>query len=447
MIKTSSKAAQPDSLSGVVAAFEGISDAYTLMNGPIGCKHHISYETNLLGAHTNPKESTLLKNFYFGQARLPCTFADEQDFVYGTEEKIVGSIKMLDDKGYGLIGVVNHSGTALIGDDLSRIIQATGIKTRTMVVESSGFTGSFADGFKTGAMKILERLTKTPKKTLPNSVNLIGPTIFHYNWRNDVAEIKRTLEALGVNVVSVICAGEEIANLERAGEAALNLVLYEEYADSIADFLEKEYGTPSIGLSTPAPFGLASTEAWFSAVAEFLKLPHKPLDLLSNDVRFKCYQELSKVSGVYNTLRGVPIAVFGDSSQVYPLTAFLYEYLGLYPVIVGLKEVGPKNYAALQKYIASHSLDTSILFDPDQYETVDCLTERMPAIVFGSNTEEKLSLLLPEPPEFIPTCRPYYERTLLTMRPSVGFNGVLTLVEDTLNSFRRYYSYRKNLLP
>jgi hypothetical protein len=126
---------------------------------------------------------------------------------------------------------------------------------------------------------------------------------------------------------------------------------------------------------------------------------------------------------------------------------FLYEYLGLYPVIVGLKEVGPKNYAALQKYLTLHSLDTSILINPDQYEIMDCLTERMPAIVFGSNTEEKLSLLLPEPPEFIPTCRPYYERTLLTMRPSVGFNGVLTLVEDTLNSFRRYYSYRKNLLP
>jgi light-independent protochlorophyllide reductase B subunit len=447
MTNTLSKAVQHDSLSGIVAAFEGISDAFTMLNGPIGCKHHLSYTTNLLGSYTPSKEPVLFKDFYFGQARLPCTFVDEQDFIYGTEYKIVQSIKMLDSQGYGLIGVVNHSGTALIGDDLCRIIQAAGVKTRTMVVESSGFTGTFADGFKTGAVKILERLAKKPKETLPNSVNLIGPTVFHYNWKNDVAEIKRTLRALGVNVVAVICAGEKISNLERAGEAALNLVLYEEYADFVATFLEKEYGTPSIGLNSPSPFGLGPSEAWFNAVADHFKLSHRSLDVTSKKVRLNCYQELSKTSGVYNTLRGVPIAIFGDSSQVFPLMTFLYEYLGLYPVIVGLKEVGPKNYAALKQYINLHSLDTSMLLNPDQYEITDCITERMPAIVFGSNTEEKLSSLLAEPPEFIPVSFPYNERTLLTMRPLVGFRGVLTLVEDTLNSFRHYYSCRKNLFP
>jgi nitrogenase molybdenum-cofactor synthesis protein NifE len=91
-----------------------------------------------------------------------------------------------------------------------------------MVVDSSGFTGTYADGFKTGALKILERLQKSPTETLPYSVNIIGPTVFHYNWENDIAELKRTLGALGIEVISVICAGETIANLERVGEAALN---------------------------------------------------------------------------------------------------------------------------------------------------------------------------------------------------------------------------------
>jgi light-independent protochlorophyllide reductase B subunit len=449
MIKNLSKAAhRPDSLSGIIAAFEGIRDAYTMLNGPIGCKYPLGYTSNLLGSHAAPAKTSSFNDFYFGQLRLPCTFTDEQDFVYGTEEKIAYAVRMLDSKEYNLIGVVNHSGTALIGDDLCRIIQDSGVKTRTMVVESSGFTGTYADGFKTGAIKILERLTRTPKETLPNSVNIVGPTVFHYNWKSDVAELKRTLRTLDVEVVSVICAGESIANLERAGEAALNLVVYEEYGDSIAHFLEKEYGTPSIGLNVPAPFGLGPSEAWFTSVADFFHLSHKPIESASKHVRAKCFQALSKMFNVNNTLRGVPFAIFGDSSQVFSLTTFLYEYLGLYPVVIGLKEVGPKSYDELQRYIAANSLDTSIKVNPDQYEIMDCLRDHEPVLIFGSSIEEQLSaMMIEESSEFIPISFPYNEKTLLTMRPLIGFHGVLTLVEDTLNSFRHYYSTQKSLPP
>jgi light-independent protochlorophyllide reductase B subunit len=440
---------RPDSLSGIVAAFEGIRDAYTMLNSPIGCKHPLSYNVDVLGSHVNSNsaETNTSSDFYFGQRRLPCTYTDEQDFVYGTEEKIARAIKLLDSNEYGLIGVINHSGTALIGDDLCRIIQESGVKTRTMVVDSSGFTGTYADGFKTGAIKILERLVRTPKTKLPNSVNIIGPTVFHYNWRSDVAELKRTLRTLGVDVVSVICAGEKIANLERAGEAALNIVVYEEYGDSVARFLEKEYGTPSVNLDLYAPFGLSPSEAWFGAVADFFHLSHKPLDLKSRHVRAKCYPALLRTSVVNNTLRGVPFAIFGDSSQVLSVVTFLYEYLGLYPVVIGLREVGPKSYGALQKYAAANSLDTSIIVNPDQYEIMDCINERKPVLVFGSSIEEYLSMMLEEPPEFIPLSFPYNEKTLLTMRPLIGFNGVLTLVEDILNSFRHYYLTHRNTQP
>jgi light-independent protochlorophyllide reductase B subunit len=448
MIRNSSKAAhRPDSLSGVVAAFEGIYDAYTMLNSPIGCKHPLSYTANLHGHHAGSAftQKPPFTDFYYGQNRLPCTNADEQDFIYGTEEKMSRAIKMLDSKGYGLIGVINHSGTALIGDDLNRIIQTSGIKTRTMVVDSSGFTGTYADGFKTGAIKILERLANSPQDTIPNSVNIIGETVFHYNWKNDVAELKRTLRALGVTVVSNICAGEKIANLERAGEAALNIVIHEEYGDSIARFLEKEYGTPSIDLSVSAPYGLSPSEAWFGSIVDFFHLSRRPLELMSKRVRVKCYPALTRTTVVNNTLRGLPFAIFGDSSQVLSLVRFLYEYLGMYPVIIGLKEVGPKSYELLQKYIVENSLDTSIVTNPDQYEIMNLIRERAPVFVFGSGIESYLSMMMEEPPEFFPITFPYNDKTLLTMRPLMGFTGVLTIVEDILNSFTQYYLTHKDM--
>jgi light-independent protochlorophyllide reductase B subunit len=448
MIRNSSKAAhRPDSLAGIVAAFEGIRDGFTLLNAPIGCKYPLGYTSGLLAPHITPTGPTTFEDFYFGQSRLPCSYADEQDFVYGTEEKITPALRLLDSRGYNLIGVVNHSGTSLIGDDLCRIIEASKIKARTMVVDSSGFTGTYAEGFKVGTTKILERLAGTKKQTVPYSVNIVGPTVFHYNWENDVAELKQTLNALGIKVLSVICAGETIANLERAGEAALNLVVYEEYADSIVRFLEKEYGTPSVGLDMSAPIGLGPSEAWFRSVADFFHVSPKCIDSESTRVRMKCFSALSRISNGGSNLRGTPFSVFGDSSQVFSLVRFLYEYLGMYPVIVGIREVGSKNFAALKNYITVNSLDTSLLIDPDQYEIMDSLKERTPALVFGSNIEEHLSTMADETREFIPIAFPNYDKILLTARPLMGFDGVLALVEDVLASYRCYQIKHRNLFP
>jgi nitrogenase molybdenum-iron protein alpha/beta subunit len=221
----------------------------------------------------------------------------------------------------------------------------------------------------------------------------------------------------------------------KAGQAELNLIVYEEFGDSVAEFLEKEFGTPHIGLNEFAPFGLTASEAWFGAAADFFGLSHKPLEQESKRVRMKCYPTLSKATAINNILKGTPVALFGDSSQVTPLMAFLYEYLGMYPVIIGLKEVGPKSYGRLKEYIAAHSLDTSLLITPDHYEISDCLKEKTPSLVFGTSVEEYiLRTLGTESPAFIPISFPYYNRVLLTMRPLVGFNGVLTLVEDIINS-------------
>jgi nitrogenase molybdenum-iron protein alpha/beta subunit len=114
---------------------------------------------------------------------------------------------------------------------------------------------------------------------------------------------------------------------------------------------------------------------------------------------------------------------------------------------VGIREVGSKNFAALKNYITVNSLDTSLLIDPDQYEIMDSLKERTPALVFGSNIEEHLSTMADETREFIPIAFPNYDKILLTARPLMGFDGVLALVEDVLASYRCYQIKHRNLFP
>jgi light-independent protochlorophyllide reductase B subunit len=428
---------------GAIAAFEGVKEAATLLNGPIGCKLYVSYMANLLAPRFSPIDSNQYSNFYFGQRRVPCTYVDQQDLVYGTEQKVVESLKLIDSKNPLLIGVVNHSGTSLIGDDLNRFIKTANIKAKTVTIESSGFTGTFAYGFQNAAIKILASLLKKNPQKIPQSVNIIGYTIFHYNWENDVAEIKRMLNLLGVKVVSVICVDESISNIEKASQAELNLVVNEEYGNTIADYLKKEHGIPSLALDLKAPYGLTASEKWFTAVADFFKIPQDAVASESKRVRMKCYPAILRASSLNNNLRGLPFGIFGDSSQVAAVVPFVYEYLGIYPVVIGVKEVYSKSLASLKSYLAVNSLDTIVLVNPDQYEVLDCLNKTEAAIVFGSSVEEKISKLADAPPEFIPFSFPYYDTILLTMRPLIGFNGVLTFVEDILNSLRAASSLKK----
>jgi light-independent protochlorophyllide reductase B subunit len=427
---------RPDSLTGAIAAFEGIQEACTILNGPIGCKFYTAYMASMLVTRNKSKDADFFEEFYFGQPRIPCTYIDEQDFVYGSESKVTQALKHVELKKHGLIGVINHSGTSIIGDNLNQIIHDANIKTPTVAIDSTGFTGTYAAGFQNAVIKILECITNNNKngQKIPRTVNIIGSTIFHYNWENDVAEISRMLELLGIKTISTLCAAESISNMQKVGQAELNLVLNEEYGDKIAVYLEKEHNTPYIDLSLQAPYGLSASKTWFTAIADFFKISSEIIEHEYSRIRKKCRPALITASSYTNDLRGIPFAIFGDSSQVYALTTFFYEYLGLLPVTVGIKEAGTKNSEALKNYVTQNLPNTPILVNPDQYMLIDYFNQTKPFLLFGSSIEKTISLTLQKPPQFIPITFPYHEKVTLTNRPLTGFNGVLTLVEDTINA-------------
>lgn len=430
---------RPDSLAGAVVAFEGFRKAHALINGPLGCKTYLAHLIQLQDPQAFPHDlSKYLTNYHFGQPRASCTYVDEYDYIHGAEEKIKDAIHALNKESYDLLGVINSCGTSLTGDDLESFIKSAKPKFPTVAIDSTGFTGSYAEGFKKATIEILKKILRKSSEKIPLSVNIIGPTILHYNWENDVAELKRTFELLGIKVLSVMCAGETIDNLKQASKAELNLVLYEEYGDTIAKYLEAEFGTSSLGINELAPFGLVASESWFGSVADHFGLSSQKIYEESKKVRMKCYSALDRASSLTGGLKGLTFAVFSDSSQVAPLLLFFHKYLGMYPEVIGIRETGKANYDWIEQYIKENSLDTTLLMSPDQYAIKENLLEKASNLILGSSVEEKiLNSLKNENQAFIPISFPYTEKVLLTYRPTIGFNGVLTLVEDAINCLRR----------
>jgi len=88
----------PDSFSGLVFAMEGIDNTVVLINGPTGCKFYHSAISDSQSIHQYEFDPlNFPEKFYFGQPRVPCTWLDSRDYVYGSTEKLTEALDFLCD--------------------------------------------------------------------------------------------------------------------------------------------------------------------------------------------------------------------------------------------------------------------------------------------------------------------------------------------------------------
>lgn len=410
-----------------------------MINAPTGCKFGLGWAADVQdprGSSLDPLDYD--KPFYFGQARAPSTALDGMDYVYGSSPKVQELLKVLDTKGHSLIGVVNGPGTALIGDDLTALVEGLELKTPVVISAETGFTGSMADGFQKATLELIRALAPEGEPVRPRRINLIGPMLFHKDWAMDVAELRNNLAALGIEVGCVLTAGERLDNLRRLRSAALNVVTQEECGDQIARYLERAYGMPYLPLDVLSPFGIEATHRWGHEIARALGVSPEPWEGMSREVRSTVVRALSRFATRTGLPRGVPFAVIGDSSQAAALLLFLTDYLGMRPVIVGLHEVGARSLAFIEYFLHERRLPAPVLVHPDQYRLEEALRQHLPWLVLGGGFEEQMLLSWPRDrrPLFIDTAYPGWRTVRLVHRPLMGWGGILTLVEELINTLQ-----------
>jgi nitrogenase molybdenum-iron protein alpha/beta subunit len=269
---------------------------------------------------------------------------------------------------------------------------------------------------------------------IPRGVNLVGVSIGHFNWENDLEELRRNLGALGAQVLATVTAGSSLGDLRRAPAAALTVVVHEEYGDDIAREMERLYGTPWVGIEEGAPFGLEGVEAWLGAVADRLGLLREPVLEESKGVRRRLYSALARASTLRGFPKGFSFALGGNASTLAAWLPFLHRYLGLYPVLIAVHEVGERSLARLRSYLEAERLEPPVLLAPDQLQLRDALRDVAPQVILGSTIERMLARSLwSNFKAFVEISFPVFGRVTLTHRPLAGLRGPLALVEDLLN--------------
>lgn len=348
----------PDSFSGALFAVEGVKDACTILNGPTGCKfyHSAIADSQFLRTPTfNPLEYT--EGFYFGQSRIPSTYLDGEDYVFGSGEKIAKILRAAVRKSPGLVAVINSPGAALIGDDLGRFLAEEVRGIPAFALENTGFSGSFGSGYQKALICALDAVRRrgdppdagpaahggtvtgggvSPGVADRKAVNILGLCIYQKHYAQNLSVLRQLLGLSGIGINAAPGAGDRAASLSGLGRAGLNVALYPEYSLEIAEKLKAEYGTPYLVPEEGPPVGFDAAEAFVRSVCRELGGDGRRALEEIERARARAYLYLSRFSSLLGLPRGALFSVKAEASVAYAVTKWLCAYLGMVPASVSV---------------------------------------------------------------------------------------------------------------
>jgi light-independent protochlorophyllide reductase subunit B len=213
----------------------------------------------------------------------------------------------------------------------------------------------------------------------PPRCNLLGPTALGFRHRDDITEITRLLERMGVEVAVTAPMGAAPADLARLGEADFNVVLYPETADTAAGWLERTFKQPR---TATVPIGVGATRDFVNEVADITGLDPAP-GLAAVDSRLPWYSR--SVDSTY--LTGKRVFIFGDATHAVAMARVASEEMGF--EVVGLGAYNREFARDVRK--AAKGLGLKPLITDDHLEVEEAIEAAAPELVLGTQMERHIA--------------------------------------------------------
>jgi len=305
----------------------GIRHVAPVIHGPVGCTYGVgnAYKITSCEYRGVPLEPT------------SCTALDETNVVYGGEGKLVEAIKEAEERYHPeLIAILSCCCSGIIGDDVESIAKEAEklVDAKVVAVRSEGFGGDFRSGYE-DAFRVIMDLMEPPRQKREKTINIIGARIgpTYTEWVDDLNEIERLVEALGVTINGVLCGGCTLEQIQRAREVMLNASWCYDWGQKLGDLMQERFGIPYS--RTGQPYGLRATEQWIMGVAEPLGLEKQAKALIEKETG----QVKEDAESLRRNLGGktalVEIAEFPGPIRALSM-ARLAEEFGARPVVINV---------------------------------------------------------------------------------------------------------------
>ncbi len=242
------------------------------------------------------------------------------------------------------------------------------------------------------------------------SCNILGPTSLGFRHRDDLVEIRKLLEALGVTVNVVAPLGAGPADLARLPDAGFNILLYPEVAESAAEWLKREFGQEIV---RTVPIGVGATRAFVREVAALAGVD--PLPALQSETQRLSWHTRSVDS---NYLTGKRVFIFGDATHAIAAARVARDELGF-------EVCGLGTYArefARDVRTAAREYGVEPLIADDHLEVEDAIAAARPELVLGTQMERHIAKRLRIPCAVI-SAPAHVQDFPARYSPLMGFEG------------------------
>jgi light-independent protochlorophyllide reductase subunit B len=279
--------------------------------------------------------------------------------------------------------IVGSSCTAeLIQDDPGGLAKALALPAPVIPLELPSYQKKENWGASETFYQIVRALAGPRSERNPANratCNILGATALGFRHRDDVREIRRLLEELGIEVRVVApldCTPEGITHI---GEAHFNVVLYPEIAKTAAQWLERNHGQP---FTKTIPIGVEATRAFIREVAELAGID--ATDFLQRETSRLPWYSRSVDS---NYLTGKRVFIFGDATHVIAAARIAQNELGF-------RVAGMGTYSrefAREVRDAAKLYDVEALITDDYLEVEAKVAELQPELVLGTQMERHIA--------------------------------------------------------
>ncbi len=319
---------EPDGFLGAVVASESLGMTDTMIDGAGGCRSRSQIMLHELIQEYVPGDPACCGSKYFSrQSRLPCTYLNGDDFIFGTAPKVSAGVESVSGVTGRRVVIVDTLGASLLCTDYSGL--AHGDVPEPVVLDGDLSGMSFYDGYDSAMSAVLSVMDLGDGDD--GSVNLLGYSIADPGWEAGAEDLRHLLGLMGVRVNAVpgcMPSKEEVASM---GSASLNVMVRPEMCGRTAEMFRRRTGTPALRPSQGAPIGYPAIASLIREVAVALGADPAPaLEHLRWEER-RVHSVMMNFDRAPIGMHAKGLAVDAESSTVLPLLRWMVGAFAMAP--------------------------------------------------------------------------------------------------------------------
>ena len=369
---------------------------------------------------------------------VTASVVDRHVLARGSQEKVIYNITRKDkEEKPDLIVLTPTCTSSILQEDLQNFVHRASFESNSDVLLAD--VNHYRVNELQAADKTLYQIVKfyleknnnkDIQKTSKPSVNIIGPCSLGFHNQHDLAELKKLLFDLDIEINLVIPENAETKELKNLPKAWFNIVPYREVGLKTAKYLFEEFNQPYIETS---PLGIIQ-------IAKFIREIQDLLQKSGVDVNFESYIDkqsrfvsqaawFAQSIDCQNLLEKKAV-VFGDATHAANITKILVNEMGVNVVWAGTYCKNEEKWFREQV----EGLTNEIIVTDDHTLISDLIVKSEPQAIFGTQMERHVGKRLNIPCGVI-SAPVHIQNFPLSYRPFLGYEGANQIADLIYNSF------------